>query len=203
MAVSAEIELTIFTNSGGVLCKSLRLNKAGALVTSPVAHMTHGSARRARIRDVKELAKVIETLAPSEAITLGRLHPDLPDKVKVTTKSKLNGKDGVIARDREHLIYEQGTAAFVLLDFDTKGKPASINIKDFWSAMLKVLPGLRGAAHLVRYSTSSGLIREDTGEVLPGSDGVHTYIPILPRVSTRNHSPTRLMASRMVPAPQW
>jgi hypothetical protein len=47
-----------------------------------------------------------------------------------------------------------------------------------WEALLCVLPGLAGIAHLTRWSTSAGLFRTDTGEVLPGSGGVHVYIEV-------------------------
>ena len=46
----------------------------------------------------------------------------------------------------------------------------------FWGALLTVLPALKDAARLTRRSTSAGLSRADTGEALPGSDGVHVYV---------------------------
>jgi hypothetical protein len=46
----------------------------------------------------------------------------------------------------------------------------------FWGALLTVLPALEDTAHVTRRSTSAGLSRADTGEALPGSDGVHVYV---------------------------
>jgi hypothetical protein len=40
------------------------------------------------------------------------------------------------------------------------------------------LPALGDVAHLLRRSTSSGLSRSDTGEELPGSDGLHVYVAV-------------------------
>jgi hypothetical protein len=48
----------------------------------------------------------------------------------------------------------------------------------FWEAMLSVLPALRDVARVVRRSTSAGLFRCDTGEQLPGSDGLHVYLMV-------------------------
>jgi hypothetical protein len=45
----------------------------------------------------------------------------------------------------------------------------------FWPALVTVLPALGGVARVTRRSTSSGLSRCDTGEALPGSDGVHVF----------------------------
>jgi hypothetical protein len=169
-------EITIFARGGGTLSKNIKLAKDNTLVITPAAEMARGQARRMPVADAGELAQVIRQLKPNEAITLGRLRADLPTKVEVTTKHKLNGAAGVIARDREHLVYVEGRGAFVLFDYDTKAKPAKIVVKDFWATLLKILPGLRNAARVFRASTSSGLFRTDTGEDMPGSDGIHIYI---------------------------
>jgi hypothetical protein len=42
--------------------------------------------------------------------------------------------------------------------------------------LLTVLPALSDVARVTRRSTSAGLSRADTGEALPGSDGVHVYV---------------------------
>ena len=39
-----------------------------------------------------------------------------------------------------------------------------------------MLPALSDVARVTRRSTSAGLSRSDTGEALPGSDGVHVYV---------------------------
>ena len=44
--------------------------------------------------------------------------------------------------------------------------------------MITVLPELQTVARVTRRSTSAGLFRTDTGERLPGSDGMHDYIAV-------------------------
>jgi hypothetical protein len=44
--------------------------------------------------------------------------------------------------------------------------------------LIEVLPALRDAAFVMRRSTSAGLMRSDTGEELPGSNGQHGYVPV-------------------------
>src|SRR6516225_3821999 len=46
----------------------------------------------------------------------------------------------------------------------------------YWCALISVLPQLQTVARVTRRSTSAGLFRADTGERLPGSDGMHDYI---------------------------
>ena len=41
---------------------------------------------------------------------------------------------------------------------------------------MTVLPALGDVARVTRRSTSAGLSRSDTGEPLPGSDGMHVYV---------------------------
>ena len=85
----------------------------------------------------------------------------------------------IIARTGANIIYHG--PAFALLDYDSKGMPAAVAAElkragGFWGALLTVLPALKGAARVTRRSTSAGLSRADTGEALPGSDGVHVYV---------------------------
>jgi RecA-family ATPase len=141
--------------------------------------MSSGTARRVPIGSVDDLAEVIDGLADNEAIALGVLRDELPDQVKVVVKEKLNGGANIIARTREDVVYRKDQPALALFDFDTKGMPVDVVVTDFWQALLKVLPDLRGAAHVVRRSTSSSIRRTDTGKELPGSSGVHIYVPIL------------------------
>ena len=57
-------------------------------------------------------------------------------------------------------------------------RPSSSALGGFWPALLTVLPALGNVARVMRRSTSAGLSRADTGEALPGSDGVHVYVAV-------------------------
>ena len=178
-----EIELTRLTKDGGPLTKQISLSPDGTLVKDGSACvMAHGTAERVRVAGVDALGALIEDLAPSQAIALGTLRADLPDKVEVTTKKRLvNGvaRPDIIARTGANIIYRG--PAFALLDYDSKGMPPAVAAElkragGFWGALLTVLPALKDAARVTRRSTSAGLSRADTGEALPGSDGVHVYV---------------------------
>ena len=89
--------------------------------------MAHGTAERVRVAGVDALGALIEDLAPSQAIALGTLRADLPDKVEVATKKRLvNGvaRPDIIARTGANIVYHG--PAFALLDYDSKGMPTAV-----------------------------------------------------------------------------
>ena len=176
------IELTVFSKAGGPLTKRISLAPDGTVRSDGSAClMAQGHACRAGIANMAELGILIEMLKPYQAIALGQLRPDLPDRVEVTTKAKLNGGAGIIARTGQDLVFHQAEHALVLFDHDRKGMPAAVAATlrqhgGFWPALVTVLPALADVARLVRASTSAGLYHGETGAELPGSEGAHVYI---------------------------
>lgn len=180
-------EITLFTKAGGILTKQILLAADGSAKSDGSAcKMSQGEARRVEVAGVKQLVEVIGRVQPNQAIALGVLKPEFPAVVKVVTRKKFATgavPSGVIARTSDAITYRKEQAAFALLDFDTKGMPPDVvaelkRLGGFWKALLSVLPPFGDVAHLVRRSTSSGLSRSDTGEELPGSDGLHVYVEV-------------------------
>ncbi len=181
----AQIESTRFAKSGGPLTKRISIDTAGKLNSDGSACvMSRGDALRIVLPDIARFADLIGTLASHEAIALGALRPGLPDKVEITTKRNLgDGEErrGVIARTGDHIVYRPGRPALALLDFDTKGMPPEVAerleaLGGYWPALVSVVRDPAGVARVLRRSTSAGLYRVDTGERLPGSNGLHVYV---------------------------
>jgi hypothetical protein len=177
-------ELTLFAKSGGPLTKRISLAADGSLVSDGSAClMTYGEARPVEVAGIGDLAALIERLLPNEAIALGTLRPGLQPPVTVVTKRELNGQANTIARTAADIGYRKGEAALALLDFDTKGMPPEVTASirgygSYWRTLVAVLPELKGVARLTRRSTSTGLLRADTGAALPGSNGLHVYVAV-------------------------
>jgi hypothetical protein len=180
-----EIELTRLTKDGGPLTRQISLSPDGTLVKDASACvMAHGTAERIRLAGVDALGALIEDLTPSQALALGTLRADLPDKVEIATMKRLvNGvaRPDIIARTGANIVYQGPT--FALLDHDTKGMPSAAaaelkRLGGFWLALLTILPDLAEVARVERRSTSAGLFWSDTGAWLSGSDGMHVYIMI-------------------------
>jgi hypothetical protein len=183
------LEITGFSKTGGPLTKRIRLDECGKVVSDGSACvMGCAAAGRVRLANVHALADMIGNLEPYEAIALGALRPDLPDKVRITTKRELDqlngtGRPDLIARTGNHILYQPGRPALALLDFDTKGMPPSVAQKlneagGFWSALILIIPELEKIAHVRRRSTRAGLYRTDTRESLTGSNGLHVYLVV-------------------------
>ena len=146
--------------------------------------MGQGWAERVWVHDIDELKDLLARTTSEQALALGALRDDLPTKARIVTERSLNGQaqPGIIARTQANIVYDKGPA-FALLDHDRKGMPASVagrlkQLGGFWPAMLTVMPELAHVARVTRTSTSSGLIRSDTGERLAGSGGLHVFVAV-------------------------
>jgi hypothetical protein len=184
---SHQIEITILGKSGGPLTKRIALAADGSLHSDGSAClMSSGLAGRLRFDTLDEFAEIIASLEFNEATALGALRGDLPEQVLVTTKAVVAALNGtaapnVIARTGDSIIFRPGRQALALIDVDTKGLPAAVKVKidaigGFWPALVSVLPKLDIAGHVTRSSTSAGIFRADTGERLPGSNGLHVFV---------------------------
>jgi hypothetical protein len=183
-------ELTILTKADGPLTKRISLAEDGSVKSDGSAClMSRGIAQRIEVAGVDELATLISSLNSNQAIALGALRAGLPDEVQIVTKASLNGVAlngavyDVVARTGNNIVYRKGQSAFTLLDYDTKGMPAEVaeTIKGyggFWQALLTVVPELVDVARVMRFSTSAGLYRADTGEKLPGNGGLHVFLTV-------------------------
>ncbi len=102
------INFTIFKNTHGILTKKICLNKDGRLVKdSNQCRMVSGTATVVDTSDKPFacLADHINRLESDQAICLGRIldaeigENGVSRAFEVTTRAKLNGAAGVIARD--------------------------------------------------------------------------------------------------------
>ena len=128
---------------------------------------------------IEELAMIIGYLPSNQALALGRMREGLGNTVHLVPKK--NADADHVARTVDNFVYAPGEPAYVLVDFDHKGMPAETAGKikangGLWSTLLSVVPKLENVARVVRFSTSAGLYRADTGDKFPGSDGQHIYI---------------------------
>ena len=149
--------------------------------------MNDGTAARVILHSIADLGTLIGELSSSEAISLGTLRTDQPSSVHVITKQRLlqgqAGAQPLIARTSEYIRFQPKRSALALLDFDVKGMPQEITgqldeLDGVWQALVTIIPELEHVGRLIRASTSAGLSRTDTGERLPGSRGLHIYVPV-------------------------
>src|SRR6185437_466849 len=121
-----------------------------------------GIAERIPLAGVAELAALITGLRSDQAIALGALRGDLPNKVNIVTKSRLQQLNehagaNVIARTDDSIFYRKGEPGFALCDYDSKGIPPEVEAKlkshgTYWNVLCEVLPSLKGATFVRRRS---------------------------------------------------
>jgi hypothetical protein len=180
-------EIVLLTKSGGPLTKEICLDENGLLHSDGSACiMSRGGACRVPLTGVEQLGELIGRLQSDQALALGSLRPDLPDKVEIATVRAIKAlnsakRPDLISRSADYLKFNPGQCGFVLLDFDTKGMRAHVadqieRAGGFLPVLLSVIPELQGIAHLVRASTSAGLYDLNTGTRVPGSNGMHVYL---------------------------
>jgi hypothetical protein len=178
------IEVTVLRKEDGILSKKISLDDNGKLSTDNSAcAMVHGSAERRHLNGLVAFARMLETFPLSECLALGALRDSLPDRVAIVTKREVVAGNGAVARTRDNIYYRRGKRAAVLIDHDTQGMPPSVaerveELGGVWAALVSICPELADVAHVERRSTSSGLSNAETGEVYPGSGGLHIYVEV-------------------------
>jgi hypothetical protein len=177
-------QITLITKRGtpALMSKQISLDKEGKLHSdASECRMVHGTAARAFAATASDLVPIIASCGSDQAIALGRLNDELPERVEVTIPRRLDRHPGAITRCRKFIDYRPGSPAWALIDFDTKGIPEEVAARieaagGVWPALLSVVPELAAAARVSRASTTAGLFRDDTGEPIPGSNGMHHYV---------------------------
>jgi hypothetical protein len=81
------IEITFFRKDNGLLTKTIHRGPDGRVVIdSSECRMSSGQMERVILSDWRGMAQGLEHLPDNTAIALGRMRPDLLDKVFLTTK---------------------------------------------------------------------------------------------------------------------
>ena len=119
--------ITAFRKDGGPLTKRITLADDGKVKSDGSdCLMTRGTARAVHFTSLAQIGEFIGALQGDEAIALGTLRGGLPEEVRVTTKRRLNGSAGVIARTGDNIPYREGKPALALIDYDIKGMPPAV-----------------------------------------------------------------------------
>jgi P4 family phage/plasmid primase-like protien len=183
--VRARFQITVVRNNGGPLCKRVELGADGELIKHAAANMWHGTARRAFMPEngpkgaPEQFAKLISSLDQHEALAPATITSTDQDNLRVVLDGREDVEFGHIARTKKHFGYQEGVAAWFLLDYDRGGMPEDVakqlaELGGFGSAIIHVAPALASMAFVWRPSTTAGIIRIADGHEFP-SGGEHLY----------------------------
>src|SRR4051812_49426426 len=91
--MTTNIEIAVFHKRKGALSKKIWLDPDGRVSSDGSAcRMGAGEAYRVKLNGVDSLAELIDDMRTNEALVLGRLRADLPDRVNVVLARELNGE---------------------------------------------------------------------------------------------------------------
>jgi hypothetical protein len=179
----AKAFVTIFTKANKTsLSKSIALNDGHPVSDGSLCRMSEGSGVVVEAATAGALADLINGLASHNALALGVLKGVEPDhNTAIVARSRSQSNPNALNRTLEHMHFEPGQPAWLLLDFDQKGMPGEVEKRletegGFEAAIAKVLEKMPTTARVIRASTSSGLRNTTTGELYAGSGGLHLYI---------------------------
>lgn len=114
--VSPQITLITKRGTPALMSKRISLNTEGKLHSdASECRMVHGTAARRFTATASDLALIIASCGPDQAIALGQLKAELPDCVEVTVPSSLANHPHAITRSRSFIDYQPALAAWCLI----------------------------------------------------------------------------------------
>jgi len=167
----------ITTTKPPTLSKSFRLTDTGDLQKLSGGPLVEGIAERIQIHDVSELAELLNSLNPANALIYG-VTPH--ERARVVTKKALNrmtdnGGPPTIARTREHFKYSDGPG-ILMLDNDPGKGQAPLTGDQFRKALYTVCPAIETAPHILTPSASSYIYKGN--ECLKGPGGWRVLVVV-------------------------
>lgn len=165
--------ITKYTSAAGPVVK--RFSLVGDQVeTVSSAQIYTGRTCTVKANDPGELKEVLDGLGANEAVGLG-VRATVNKSVLLVTKAALRA--GTVSRSTEFFRHNEG-AGWGLLDIDTKDLPSSVYANltgdDIVADIFRVVPELDETAHLIRPSSSAGIIKPDG--TLRNATGNHVFI---------------------------
>lgn len=154
------------------LTKILSLAPNGTLKKQAAANMHEGIARREQVQDMHELAQLLNTLTPDQAVCWGVC---AQDEARIVPEHLVSTSDGAIARTRAYFAYPAGPGIMMLDHDGTPGE--TLDADTLRQRLIDACPALADAPMLWRPSVSAGVQAPD-GRVLSGLTRHRLYIPV-------------------------
>jgi predicted P-loop ATPase len=168
------MQITVLSSTQpATLTKHISRGADGALTKTSSAHMTQGRATVCRIRSMKELDQLLDTLQPNQAVAYG---VTASNDVAVVSEKYLASTKGAVTRSDKFFSWPTG-AGVMYLDYD----PADVVLgrDELLGALFNILPAAAASNWLWRPSASGNIYDAVTGEELVGLMGQHIYLAVL------------------------
>lgn len=168
------IKFTVFAKPRGSLTKVLSMLPDGRLYKDGGAcAMEHGKFHTLFISHLRELPAILTRLKPSQCLAYGVCRLQAQGEIRAIKKAR----PGDITRTKDVFIYQAGTPALLMLDYDDVPDKAPLSQDDWLRVLCEACPQLLDTAQVWRASTSS-YITDKAGNVLRGLTGQRLYVAV-------------------------
>jgi hypothetical protein len=152
------------------LSKAFKLDSKGLLTKIQGGQLVEGEARKIAIVGPREMASLLETMTPGQALIYGITDHDL---TRVVTQDALgsslrNAERPVVSRTRKYFRWPDG-AGILMFDYDPREGCEPLSADGFRSSIYAICPEIEGAPHVVAASASSFIFNDEI--VLRGAAG--------------------------------
>ena len=169
-------QLTVITSRRpAVLSKSVRRGPDGSIVKQGGGLLIEGDARIGTVASLGELAALLQSLGPAQALTFGV--PRRGDG-RILTRAALARQphgEGILTRTRDQFVWPAGPG-ILMLDHDPDDKPLSR--AELVRLVRTAAPGLADVAMLWWPSASSHICDTVSGDDLTGLRGQRLYLMV-------------------------
>ena len=161
-----------------VLTKSFARGSDGSVTRTPGGHLLHGVAVRTSVCTPSELAALICTREPSDALMYGVADAKL---VHLAAQDLLEARravadgDVVVGRNKAHFRWPAGPG-ILMLDYDPPEDVEPLDADGLVELLAQAVPELRDAPAVVVSSASSYIFDTQTGEQVIGARGLRMLV---------------------------
>ncbi|MDZ5457892.1 hypothetical protein [Azohydromonas lata] len=170
--VSRPMTLTVFTSAQPTRLTKVLTLADGKLQKTAAASMQMGRAQRVEVRDMAELAQLLDSLTEAQAVAWGVCAHEAVDVVPQDAEAST---PGAIARTRQHFSFPPAPGVLML---DHDGAPGEqLDAASLRQRLIDACPALASAPMLWRPSVSAG-VRAPDGSPLTGITRHRLYVPV-------------------------
>ncbi|RYH06512.1 hypothetical protein, partial [Tropicimonas sp. IMCC6043] len=172
-SLTGQAQLTLFTSARRPLCKRFSV-EAGKIKKQAVADLYDGTAKTVAAPTAADLNALLDGLNHRQAVSAGILEHG--QRAKITTAAK-EGQSGGTSRSLRNFTFP-AAPGWLLWDYDDKTMPGNVRARvealgGPVRAFLRLWPEAKGAACVIRPSSSDGVSAPGAAEI--NSAGLHGF----------------------------
>jgi hypothetical protein len=165
------VQFTLIENSEGLATKQFRLDDDGNLVKKSAAQIYNGKATRLEVAGIGQFMRGRALRTSCQALCYGVADVE---EAQLVTQRALSQHPGALARDRDHLPFQDGKPGIIFFDHDPKAGAPSLSVPELDAILCEAYPPLADVERAYTSSASAYIYTSD-GRELIGPGGLRCY----------------------------